>query len=180
MTKGDEFSHDITLLSIPTIMTQSFTNLDLGSCQPNSTCVGYRPTFCPAEPTQSIPYPGDCSSAYICADAGVIAVLCCLNGTTYDPAINYCAVNSFTCPEKDIAAGCDGPKDCLYPYPNCPYGFIECTVNADGRTGTPVLEACAFDSPPLIFNNTEKECDYPPNFKKLLHLKKMRPNNKLI
>lgn len=68
----------------------------------------------------------------------------------------------FVCPEEDIAStACKGPKDCLYPDPNSSTNFIQCTVNADGVTGTPVVMNCAPASPDLEWNDNKKECDYP-------------------
>ena len=69
---------------------------------------------------------------------------------------------AFDCPEEDISAtACKGPKDCLYPNPDDCNSFIQCTVNADERTGTPVVMPCAPATPPLEWNDNKKECDYP-------------------
>ncbi|OKO92751.1 Race-specific elicitor A4 [Penicillium subrubescens] len=50
---------------------------------------------------------------------------------------------AFHCPEEDIInTQCLGPKDCLYPNPDNCGTFIQCTVNPDGITGTPVVMPC--------------------------------------
>ena len=65
----------------------------------------------------------------------------------------------FVCPTEDIAStGCQGPKDCLYPNPDSCTTFIQCEVNADGTTGTPVVRDCPSG---LEWNDNNKECDYP-------------------
>ena len=56
--------------------------------------------------------------------------------------------------------GCKGPKDCLYPNPDSCNNFIQCTVNADNKTGTPVVMPCASATPPLEWNDIKKKCDY--------------------
>ena len=72
----------------------------------------------------------------------------------------------FVCPIEDIArTGCKGPVDCLYPNDNgdCTT-FIQCTVNADNRTGTPVVKDCplALGGGKLEWNDVKKVCDWPP------------------
>lgn len=67
----------------------------------------------------------------------------------------------FECPTEDIInTTCLGPTDCLYPNPDSCNNFIQCTVNADGVTGTPVVMPCAPANPPLEWNDIKKECDY--------------------
>ncbi|CAG2176816.1 unnamed protein product, partial [Oppiella nova] len=67
--------------------------------------------------------------------------------------------SGFVCPEEDIAnTGCKGPKDCLYPNPENCQTFIQCTVNADNKTGTPVVMPCPAG---LEWNDNIKRCDYP-------------------
>ena len=69
------------------------------------------------------------------------------------------SVSAFECPKEDIAAtGCVGPKDCLYPDPDSCQKFIQCEVNSDGVTGTPVERDCPHG---LQWNDNKKECDYP-------------------
>ncbi|XP_054153519.1 salivary glue protein Sgs-3-like [Oppia nitens] len=64
----------------------------------------------------------------------------------------------FVCSVEDIArTQCKGPIDCLYPNPESCTTFIQCTVNADERTGTPVVMPCAAD---LEWNDNTKRCDY--------------------
>lgn len=63
------------------------------------------------------------------------------------------------CSEEEIAeTGCKGPKDCLYPNPDNCNSFIQCTVNSDGETGTPVVMPCPDD---LEWNDIDKLCDWP-------------------
>ena len=70
----------------------------------------------------------------------------------------------FVCPVQDIAnTACRGPKDCLYPNPESCNNFIQCSINADGVTGTPVVMPCAPANPALEWNDNKKECDYPDN-----------------
>lgn len=67
----------------------------------------------------------------------------------------------FVCPEEDIVSTlCLGPKDCLYPNPTSCNTFIQCTVNPDGVTGTPVVMPCPAG---LEWNDSRKECDWPAN-----------------
>ncbi|CAF0789599.1 unnamed protein product [Adineta steineri] len=74
------------------------------------------------------------------------------------------SASDFVCPVEDIAnTGCEGPKDCLYPNPNNCESYIQCTVNADQVTGTPVVMPCASENPSLQWNDITKECDYPEN-----------------
>ncbi|CAF0750563.1 unnamed protein product [Adineta steineri] len=69
--------------------------------------------------------------------------------------------SGFVCPEEDIAeTQCLGDKDCLYPNSQDCNTYIQCTVNADQVTGTPVVMACAAS---LEWNDNTKECDYPAN-----------------
>ena len=71
------------------------------------------------------------------------------------------SASDFVCPREDIAAtGCNGPKDCLYPNPDTCNTFIQCEVNSDGVTGTPVVRDCPAG---LEWNDNKKECDYPAN-----------------
>ncbi|CAF0736939.1 unnamed protein product [Adineta steineri] len=75
-----------------------------------------------------------------------------------------CSASDFVCPEEDIAeTQCLGPKDCLYPNPQDCNSYIQCTVNADQVTGTPVVMPCQPNNPPLQWNDDTKECDYPEN-----------------
>jgi hypothetical protein len=74
------------------------------------------------------------------------------------------ASSGFVCPTEDIVnTKCLGPKDCLYQNDSDCNSFIQCTVNADGVTGTPVPMPCAPANPPLQWNDNEKVCDYPPS-----------------
>lgn len=69
------------------------------------------------------------------------------------------STSDFVCPEEDIAStGCQGPKDCLYPNALSCDNFIQCMVNADGVTGTPVVMPCPSG---LQWNDNEKICDWP-------------------
>ena len=80
-----------------------------------------------------------------------------IGGVTIDKAQALAA--DFVCPTKDIKnTQCKGPKDCLYPNPDNNSTFIQCTVNADGVTGTPVVIPCPSG---LEWNNNKKQCDYP-------------------
>ncbi|KAJ7218396.1 hypothetical protein GGX14DRAFT_356973 [Mycena pura] len=50
----------------------------------------------------------------------------------------------FICPVADIErTHCLDPRDCLYPNPDSCTSFIQCFVNADGMTGTPITRPCA-------------------------------------
>lgn len=63
-------------------------------------------------------------------------------------------VNGFNCPKSDIkATKCLGPKDCLYANPRSCSNFIQCTINDDGVTGTPVVMPCPAG---LEWNNKQK------------------------
>lgn len=69
------------------------------------------------------------------------------------------SASDFVCSTDDIAAtGCLGPKDCLYSDPDSCNTFIQCTVNSDGITGTPVVRDCPSG---LEWNDDAKECAYP-------------------
>ena len=70
-------------------------------------------------------------------------------------------VTSWTdpCPEEDIKrTGCQGPEDCLYPNPYDCNAYIQCVVNDDGKTGTPVNMPCLQG---LEWNDNIKSCDWP-------------------
>lgn len=70
-------------------------------------------------------------------------------------------VSGFKCPKSDIkTTKCLGPKDCLYANPKSCKNFIQCIVNADGVTGTPVVMPCPAG---LEWNNKGKICDWPQN-----------------
>lgn len=70
----------------------------------------------------------------------------------------------FVCPVADIVAtSCKGPKDCLYQNPKSCNNYIQCTVNADGVTGTPVVRTCAPSVPALEWNDNIKRCVFPPS-----------------
>ncbi|MEH1835806.1 MAG: carbohydrate-binding module family 14 protein [Nostoc sp.] len=63
------------------------------------------------------------------------------------------------CPTEDITnTQCQGPKDCLYPNPKNCNTYIQCTVNNDGMTGTPVVMPCPGG---LQWNDNQKICDWP-------------------
>jgi len=50
---------------------------------------------------------------------------------------------NFVCPKNDIRrTQCRGPRDCLYANPDNCDSFIQCTVNGDRQTGTPVVAKC--------------------------------------
>ena len=67
----------------------------------------------------------------------------------------------FKCPPEDIiATKCMGPKDCLYPNPHSCSSFIQCTVNEDLKSGTPVVMPCPAG---LEWNDRQKICDWPAN-----------------
>ncbi|KAE8361343.1 hypothetical protein BDV27DRAFT_160806 [Aspergillus caelatus] len=71
------------------------------------------------------------------------------------------AASVFKCPKSDIrATKCIGPKDCLYANSHNCDTFIQCIVNADETTGTPVVMPCPSG---LQWNDKEKECDWPAN-----------------
>ncbi|XP_054153525.1 peritrophin-1-like [Oppia nitens] len=89
----------------------------------------------------------------------------CPNGLEWNNNQKICdwpessTCRQFRCPTKDIiATHCLGPKDCLYTnWLNC-NTFIQCLVNADGRTGRPVVMPCPAG---LKWNNRDKLCDRP-------------------
>ncbi|KAJ7191684.1 hypothetical protein GGX14DRAFT_578707 [Mycena pura] len=67
----------------------------------------------------------------------------------------------FICPVEDIeSTQCKGPKDCLYPNPDSCTSYIQCEVNADGVTGTPIIRPCVAELLvfPLQWNDNFKEC----------------------
>ncbi len=65
----------------------------------------------------------------------------------------------FVCPKKDIIeTKCQGPKDCLYPNPKNCTTFIHCSVNADGKSGTPHVKSCPKG---LHWNTRTRSCDLP-------------------
>lgn len=69
--------------------------------------------------------------------------------------------NGFTCPKAEIRkTKCLGPKDCLYAHPADKAAFIQCTVNADGVSGTPVAMPCPTG---LNWNDRQRICDWPKN-----------------
>jgi len=70
--------------------------------------------------------------------------------TTRRPAT---PIPSYKCPAGDVAGGCKGPKDCLYPNPaNCS-SFIQCTA-----AGLAYVMPCPSG---LQWNDNEKICDWP-------------------
>jgi hypothetical protein len=73
--------------------------------------------------------------------------------------LGVAAQSEFFCPPEDIRdTGCLGSRDCLYANPlNC-NRFIQCTVNSDGVTGTPIIRDCPAD---LEWNDELKVCEYP-------------------
>lgn len=60
---------------------------------------------------------------------------------------------NFECPEEDIAGGCKGPKDCLYPHPSDCGLFIQCN-----DAGVAYEMPCPAG---LQWNDNKKICDYP-------------------
>ncbi|CAF0788997.1 unnamed protein product [Adineta steineri] len=114
---------------------------------------------------------------FVCV-AMIIMIMNCLtiNASPVDPKNNIekreandghptahqaTSASAFICPEEDIAeTQCLGDKHCLYSNPQNCNSYIQCTVNADQVTGTPVVMSCAAS---LEWNDNTKECDYPAN-----------------
>ncbi len=59
-------------------------------------------------------------------------------------------VTGFTCPAEDIAAGCQGPKDCFYADPDSCNNLIQCD-----KTGKADRISCP---PDTEWDDNEKDC----------------------
>jgi hypothetical protein len=86
------------------------------------------------------------------SQAPTLVVLSLLAGIAMAQNISPCNTTEI------ITTHCMGPKDCLYPNPNDCKSYIQCTVNADGQSGTPVVMPCPAG---LEWNDVEKWCDWP-------------------
>jgi len=62
-------------------------------------------------------------------------------------------IPGYNCPAEDVAGGCKGPKDCLYPNPSNCSTFIQCTA-----AGLAYVMPCPSG---LEWNDNEKICDWP-------------------
>lgn len=66
-------------------------------------------------------------------------------------------VPDFKCPPEDIIrTKCAAHTDCVYAYPSYCNEYIQCNVDAGGKTGTPVVVHCPRD---FEWNDKIKECD---------------------
>ena len=66
---------------------------------------------------------------------------------------HWLTIPGYRCPSEDIAFGCRGPKECLYPNPDNCSSFIQCT---DG--GLAYVMPCAHGTQ---WNDHKKWCDWP-------------------
>ena len=62
-------------------------------------------------------------------------------------------ITNFECPTNDIANGCTGPCQCLYPDPATCKGYIVCAAD-----GTSYTKSCVQN---LHWDDKRKECDLP-------------------